>query len=735
MTSEIKKQKTKINNKLGFTLIEILVSLFVLSVVSVSLYSAYNFFFQVMSEKKNRVEALAIANEKMEIVRNMAYNDIGTVGGIPTGTIPQSEVVVRNKTNFTVQIQVAYIDDPFDGTLGGTPDDLLPTDYKRIRVAVSWVNRFNTPTVNLISDIAPRDIETTVSGGTLAITVFDANGAAVSNANIHIVNTAVSPTIDITTESNSAGKAIFPGAPESNEGYQITVTKNGYSTDQTYPRTTQMPHPVKPNASIIEKQVTQISFAIDLLSALNIYTYNNVLIRNWKINTDSGSADQASPTLASDPNGNFYFAWNDDRQSGNNRVYAQKYNSSLVKQWSGDLRISNANKQLNASMAGDDSGNTYIAWNDDSSGNQDVYVIKVGSTGGNPWNGSKKVNTNSGSSDQILPNVVRDGANLYISWTDYRNGNADIYLHKIDTNKNYVWGNEIKVNSDVGNTNQISSRATVLNNNVYLTWTDYRDGNADIYLQKISPAGTKLWTEDLKVNSGSTATDQISPALANDGSNIYLAWADSRDGSPAVYMQKINPSGTKLWLDDIKASEAGDAIAATPTIAVSSEPKIYLAWIDNRNGNSNLFGQIFDTDGNRLNDFDEKINDDLGTAEQKQPQIIFDSAAGGRVIYAWVDDRNGNDDIYASGYSGTIPLPHGNVPVIIKSSKLIATNPNTYKYNQNFTTDSQGSLTLPEMEWDSYTITASGHTIKNANPGNPVPLDPDATQTAQLFVE
>src|SRR6185369_2095173 len=57
----------------------------------------------------------------------------------------------------------------------------------------------------------------------------------------------------------------------SNQSYQITVTKNGYSTDKTYPPGgAGNPNPTKPHATVLLQQLTQTSFSIDALSNLTI---------------------------------------------------------------------------------------------------------------------------------------------------------------------------------------------------------------------------------------------------------------------------------------------------------------------------------------------------------------------------------------------------------------------------------------------------------------------------------
>ena len=60
--------------------------------------------------------------------------------------------------------------------------------------------------------------------------------------------------------------------PESVNGYHIVVSKAGYSSDQTYPITPQNPNPIKPDATIVNGEITEVSLFIDLLSNLTVRT-------------------------------------------------------------------------------------------------------------------------------------------------------------------------------------------------------------------------------------------------------------------------------------------------------------------------------------------------------------------------------------------------------------------------------------------------------------------------------
>ncbi|HOY56260.1 MAG TPA: prepilin-type N-terminal cleavage/methylation domain-containing protein [bacterium] len=274
------------NNK-GFTLIEVLIAIFILSIATLTTYSLYNMSLKILWESKAKVTATQLANQKMEMARNLSYNQVGTLGGIPAGIIPPVEIITRNGIEFSVNTFINYIDDPFDGTINSTTTpDTLSADYKQIRVEVSWISKFGAKKLTFLSSITPKGIESETGGGTLKILVFNSAGQPVPQAQVHIINSTVTPAVDLNTQTDSAGLVFLPGAPTAIESYQISTTKNGYSVDQTYVATADMPTTTKPPLSIYEGQVTSISFCIDETSSITntVKDSNGIYLSSIDIN-------------------------------------------------------------------------------------------------------------------------------------------------------------------------------------------------------------------------------------------------------------------------------------------------------------------------------------------------------------------------------------------------------------------------------------------------------------------
>jgi prepilin-type N-terminal cleavage/methylation domain-containing protein len=254
----------------GFTLVESLVAVAVFMIIAVSTYQAYTTVMNVVHVSRLKVTATALANEQFEIIRNLPYSDVGVIGSIPNGKIPHIQNLVRDNTEFVVETTIRNIDDPFDGTIGGSPNDLSPADYKLAELEISCPSCRNFSTLSFNTQVGPRSLETASTNGALFVQVFDAVGQPVVGANVHVENNQAFPSIIVDDTTNNDGLLQIVDAPPGIEAYEIAASKSGYSTDKTYQTGSPgNPNPTKPHATVALQQLTQISFAIDRVSTLN----------------------------------------------------------------------------------------------------------------------------------------------------------------------------------------------------------------------------------------------------------------------------------------------------------------------------------------------------------------------------------------------------------------------------------------------------------------------------------
>ncbi len=266
----MKIKNLKQNTKKGFSLVELLVGVTVFTVICVVVYGAYTSIFDVVKTSRAKLDAVDLSNEQFEIIRNLPYADVGIYGSIPSGLLTHSQTLVRGQNSFDVTTTVRNVDDPFDGTLGGAPNDLSPADFKLVELEINCTLCKNFVPIVFTTRVAPKNLETASTNGALFVKVFDANGNPVADANVHIVNSTNNPPITIDDVTNANGMLQVVDAPPGVNAYDITVSKSGYSTDKTYAPTGGNPNPVKPLATVALQQVTQLSFTIDRTSTFNV---------------------------------------------------------------------------------------------------------------------------------------------------------------------------------------------------------------------------------------------------------------------------------------------------------------------------------------------------------------------------------------------------------------------------------------------------------------------------------
>lgn len=280
-------QKTKHKNiniikQKGFTLVEALLVIFIFSLITITFYRTYTIGTKYVVDSKNRLGAISIANEKMEIIRNLKYENIGTTPkGSVSGNIPSEETVAENAGKYFVQTTVEYVDDSLDGIALADTNN-APEDYKKVTVKVSWNN--GSENVQLISQFVPVGREVAQPGdGILQINVFSdqPGGSGIENSTVHVVNSDMG--LDTAVQTDNTGSVTLMGDKiiSSIQKYRITLFKSGYETVSTmppYPGTVY--NPVDVHASVVVGLMNVANIAQDELANLQVKTidYLNNLI-------------------------------------------------------------------------------------------------------------------------------------------------------------------------------------------------------------------------------------------------------------------------------------------------------------------------------------------------------------------------------------------------------------------------------------------------------------------------
>lgn len=118
----------------GFTVAELIVTIIIFAIISMSVAVTLFAYIGASSDSRLRTTALAVATEQMERLRSLPYDNLAIAGGSIAGSgvlLPATEEKARGGRIFTVQTDIRYIDDAFDGCLNyGASQAIYCKHYK-----------------------------------------------------------------------------------------------------------------------------------------------------------------------------------------------------------------------------------------------------------------------------------------------------------------------------------------------------------------------------------------------------------------------------------------------------------------------------------------------------------------------------------------------------------------------------------------------------------------------------
>ncbi|MHA1379750.1 MAG: hypothetical protein ACTSRG_15375 [Candidatus Helarchaeota archaeon] len=392
------------------------------------------------------------------------------------------------------------------------------------------------------------------------------------------------------------------------------------------------------------------------------------------------SASQSSNIMISNENGSIFIIWKDQRNELNaGDIYGQIINLKGDIQWE-----SNGKQLINAIGLQNPKGLIYsnlncaiYVWEDNRTGNFDIYVQKINLTSGNNlWanNGTIICNANN---NQIEPIIVDDNnGGAIISWIDERDGGSTLFAQRINSTGSTQWnGNGTLIcnnTNSVINSPQISSDG--LNGSI-IAWYDNRTGSNNIFCQRIDYSGSIQWIangisilnlENLTVSNLAMCSDNLNGSI--------ISWTDNRTANILkIFGQRINSTGSIQWLANgtpicNKTSSKQDELQ----IIEDGEQGSIMVWRDYRNGltDSNIFTQKINSSGNyKWDENGTAVCTALG--HQSMPKLCSDGEKG--AIFTWFDLREGFDRrIYAQkiNQTGEINWTENGVLICVQENLL-----------------------------------------------------------------
>ncbi|MBI4181511.1 MAG: hypothetical protein HY520_00895 [Candidatus Aenigmarchaeota archaeon] len=362
-----------------------------------------------------------------------------------------------------------------------------------------------------------------------------------------------------------------------------------------------------------------------------------------RVTTDP--ADSMYPSAAFDKEGRLHLAWTDSRD-GNAEIYYQKrYRNGS---FSSAARLTNDTAlSWFPSLAAGGDGNIHVVWVDTRDDNSEIYYTKLDPLGGILVGETRLTDS---AADSFWPRLREDSqGNLHLVWVDSRDGNPELYHQKLDAQGANITP-ATRLTDDPASSLQ-PSLAVGVNGSLHIAWTDIRDGNAEIYYTRLDSSGATL-VDDLRLTSD--PADSSFPAITADSlGNLHVAWSDSRDGNAEIYYTKRAPSGGTLIPE--RRLTVNLQASWFPAI-VSGGSDIHLAWMDGRNGNREIYYLQLADFGNHPRSPIRLTSDAADSSLPviaREPKGIPLQQGSAQLLPAyravhilWEDQRDGNRELY-----------------------------------------------------------------------------------------
>jgi len=409
----------------------------------------------------------------------------------------------------------------------------------------------------------------------------------------------------------------------------------------------------------------------------------------FQVNTHT-TADQASPTVAADADGDFVVVWTSDfGQDGSDRgVFGQRYTSAgtvVGAEFQANTYTTNA--QSLPAVAADADGDFVVVWQSylgQDGSDRGVFGQRYTSAG-TVVGAEFQVNTYTTGS-QYNPAVAADAdGNFVVVWASFgQDGSGPGVFGQRYTSAGTVVGTEFQVNTYTTGLQVFPMVAADVDRDFVVVWaSDFaQDGSGyGVFAQRYTSAGAAVGGE-FQANTYTTGS-QSTPTVAADADGAFVVvWTSelAQDGSGyGVFAQRYTSAGAAVG-GEFQVNTYTTDSQRFPAVTTGVDGDFVVLWnsFAQDGSGSGVFGQRFLGPCGALDSDTDTVADacDNCPAEPNPDQLNSDAQDGGDVCDACPTDASDTCDpdqsagatIDAGG--GTLPTLDGTVTISIPPGAL-----------------------------------------------------------------
>jgi hypothetical protein len=265
-----------------------------------------------------------------------------------------------------------------------------------------------------------------------------------------------------------------------------------------------------------------------------------------------------------------HVVWQDSRNGSKEEIYYKRSTNSGVS-WGEDVRLTYNYEISNYPSLAVSGSAVHLVWQDFRDGSGGEIYYKCSTNAGVSWGEDMRL-TNC-PSYLSCPSVTVNGQTVHVVWTDFRDGPAGEIYYKCSTNSGVNWGADTRL-TDLPGESKFASVA-VSGPAVHVVWTDFRDGNYEIYYKRSTDAGVS-WGADTRLTNNIEWSRL--PSVSVSGTVVHVVWIDNRDDLEyEIYYKRSTDAGLTWGADTRLTNTNGESL--NPSVAVSGSA-VHVVWTD-----------------------------------------------------------------------------------------------------------------------------------------------------------
>jgi hypothetical protein len=301
----------------------------------------------------------------------------------------------------------------------------------------------------------------------------------------------------------------------------------------------------------------------------------------------------------------------------------------------------------------DGAGGAIIGWIDTHGGGMEVYAQRLSPAGAPMWAAGGVPVTSGGTGSRLDLVATSDGAGgIVLVWADTRNGNSDVYAQRVDASGVVHAGwpvNGVRLSTQSTDDSQLQAIPDGTGGAIVAYTDQFSISDYDIYAQRVNGSGAIApgWNPSYGVQLSIPFGLQEWPALCTDGAGgAIVAWEDNRGGNYDIYAARVTAGGSVPWTTNGVPVNTSAFDQRSPLIVADNAGGALVTWQDQRSGNIDAYLQrIVNATGAAAPGWTGTGTPVCTASDDDVPTSIVADGSNGALV-AMHSRRSGVNDIY-----------------------------------------------------------------------------------------